>query len=523
MKNLNDLWVTYLKGLGYTSNSLPDLMREALADQASSSSKNINDLWRDFLAAQGYTGSVNQALYDYLGSLGYSGALNDRLVQSINAGDFFGAAGSCPISLTSEDAATGFYTPFKPFQSISGNSASATAEEGVFYYVGSTSFANAVNVNWSGKRVYQTHSSGNFGIAYPMLLRTSDMKAVGVRRENSGNIRPFLLDLTSGLTVVGRGPSTTIPYDTRITFSVDGDTGEVKVLARGSEVLTASTATDFGSFADVSDFALGEDVVICFILIPGGLGETETVTVYTGEDVIVANPVSGAKDWCGNDVTNNRLTVAVTENSIVQWGSVDSVVGFSADTVIDSSNPDTNFWSGSDYYVDKWETDNTINYIWMVGGVTEIPPGATIVDARLRLKTHTSGSANGDDSFIIGVYGILPPGGIEPSQMTWNDAATGIPWTVPGAWGDLIDPVGSDYVGVGVEGDTWHEWDVTELVQLALDDNPTNMSGAFLLERADINEHGHATSYVGQTRRFWHDTGTDGSRPELIIGYAVTP
>lgn len=663
----------------------------------------------------------------------------------------------CAINLTSEDAATELYSPAQEFQITSGKTATVVSNGEVpLAYVGTAPLASATPVDWEGERIIQGIMTSNAYLPYMLLIRSSDKKAVGVRQQSNGQIRPMYGDLSlenSFFEVLGMGADTGIPFNGKeISFSVNGTTGAVEIYAGTTLILDSNTIATFGEFASISDFALGEDVVLSALVLSSAAGQTTTFTVNSeNTEIAPAVPYSPAFDWCGNvistpepiscsitltgdigvaagyaaadisgqtfsidsapqnlyfastpyespevrrpmpaagkkvwlevgsgssspsvevrggfylfdgagaplaivsatqgnfiDTESNSFsgivsltlfdpnlgtypasitlvnpdapqampqylslaidsngevyffdrqkgeivaaadidpafagylsnaaslvavgyvegysagmsgsltfvtnpedmkdawafpgdedwcrneisvgtvsTIAVTENSIVQWGSVDSVVGFSADTVIDSSNPDTNFWSGSDYYVDKWETGNTINYIWMVGGITEIPPGATIVDARLRLRTHSSGSANGDDSFIIGVYGILPPGGIEPSQITWNDAATGIPWTVPGAWGDLINPVGSDYVGVGTAANTWHEWDVTELVQLALADNPTNMSGAFLLERADINEHGHATSYVGQTRRFWPDTGTDGSRPELIIRYVV--
>lgn len=90
MSNINDLWISYLKSEGYTGNSLPDLLKQALQDRASSTAKSIGDLWKDFLTVKGYTGEYNTALYEYLGSLGYTGTLNDRLAASLVNGDFLG-------------------------------------------------------------------------------------------------------------------------------------------------------------------------------------------------------------------------------------------------------------------------------------------------------------------------------------------------------------------------------------------------------------------------------------------------
>lgn len=86
---INDLWVSYLKGEGYTGKGYNDLIRQALQDQASSTKKHILDLWLEYLGGEGYSGSLQDRMYTWLGDKGYTGSLDDRLKAGLLAGDLF--------------------------------------------------------------------------------------------------------------------------------------------------------------------------------------------------------------------------------------------------------------------------------------------------------------------------------------------------------------------------------------------------------------------------------------------------
>lgn len=89
MAQLNDLWVTYLQGLGYTGKNYNDLLQRALRFYGSSQRKNLNDLWKEYLTERGYTGSVPDMQYKWLGDKGYTGNLNDRFVAALEAENLF--------------------------------------------------------------------------------------------------------------------------------------------------------------------------------------------------------------------------------------------------------------------------------------------------------------------------------------------------------------------------------------------------------------------------------------------------
>ena len=170
--------------------------------------------------------------------------------------------------------------------------------------------------------------------------------------------------------------------------------------------------------------------------------------------------------------------------------------------MINSNNATTNYYPNNYFDVTKWDAGDTVNTLLLFDGVSGIPSNAIIKSASLRLKTYGSGSVNGNLAFKVGAYGVNPPSGLLLSETTWNVAATGVPWTTPGAWGDLYDTSADMYQGVDTTADTWYEWDVTDYFTAAKNTSPSLISGVILLERADINEHAHADSYVGQTRRF---------------------
>lgn len=217
----------------------------------------------------------------------------------------------------------------------------------------------------------------------------------------------------------------------------------------------------------------------------------------------------------------STVVVAVTNNTVVQWGEVSSKIGEDFDTHLRELGATVNYSGNSEFDVTKWDAGDTVNMVYGVS-ITEIPAGATIDSAILRLKTFTSGNVNGTSAFTIGVYRIsTPPANIDFSTMTWNVSSTGNNWTSPGAWADLSPLTALSSVGVGPVTETWFEWDVTSGLAAAHSENPSLTRLNLLLERNDIVEHQSAGSYIGQARKFYGDTGTDGSRPELIITYTI--
>ena len=301
MSNLNDLWVSYPTGEGYVGKSLNDLMKAALQDQASSSSKSINDLWKDFLTSQGYSGSLNQALYDYLGSLGYSGNLNDRLVQSLTAGDFFGSGDvSCSIALTGDIAAVFGGQPLD----ISGQTVSKTmpASPANFYGAGGP----VVPVSWSGWRAFAYKASvfNTAGDSYhSVVLGESDLSAyVQLSWDDTG--AGAWLGLVNGVFVVSFFGSAT----SKVGIRVDGSTGDVEMVV-DSVVKTKADAPALGAA-----LAGAEVFIIASIGTPLSStlteGDTYEAQVYTAAaDLTDVGFPAGTKDWCGNEIPFSPLSI----------------------------------------------------------------------------------------------------------------------------------------------------------------------------------------------------------------------
>lgn len=90
MPSLNDALLQAAIAAGATSTSLPSALRQALAAQGVSTQGTLNDMWMQFLAGRGFSaGSVSDRMLAYLGSQGLTGSLNDRLLKAAVAGTLF--------------------------------------------------------------------------------------------------------------------------------------------------------------------------------------------------------------------------------------------------------------------------------------------------------------------------------------------------------------------------------------------------------------------------------------------------
>ena len=116
--------------------------------------------------------------------------------------------------------------------------------------------------------------------------------------------------------------------------------------------------------------------------------------------------------------------------------------------------------------------------------VSSIPSGVTIMDARLELyashyKSHTP-------DMTVDVYGLKRPW-VE-METTWQEASSGVPWTLAGADDTSSDrdaaPSGSQLVS---ETKAWYDFDVTGLVQSWADGTRPNY-GMLLLASGNTVE-----------------------------------
>src|SRR5690606_17706235 len=126
---MNDLWYSYLTGLGYTG-ALPDMISKALVERVDRPSS-INDMWYQFLYAEdGLSGTIDDLMRVYLESKGYSGSIPDMLRESLVAEDFFEIAPIACTTILTGDIAAGL--PGAQPADISGLTFSKTDSTGLF-------------------------------------------------------------------------------------------------------------------------------------------------------------------------------------------------------------------------------------------------------------------------------------------------------------------------------------------------------------------------------------------------------
>lgn len=303
MGTINDEWLRYLRGLGYTG-TVGDMLRGALLDNTTSTSTSIPDLWYSFLTAQGLSGTLPDMMHAYLAGKGYTGTPNDMWMGAVQNDDVFGGVvpPSCDITLTSEDVA-GFGLTAWPV--ISGATASIpSTAASTNYSVFTTPFASSPVVDWAGKRAIQmaiTDISADLTASALRFQcgRNSDFKHCHA----TWNGTEWRLETFSDFNTLQGYLSTGVTDSAaRVTWIVDGDTGDISVVIGGVTIDKNTTPTN-GSISVMSAlFAGGAQQCFNSAFYNGAASKTVSIEYYPSGDDMSGIADLTIKDWCGNDL-----------------------------------------------------------------------------------------------------------------------------------------------------------------------------------------------------------------------------
>jgi len=136
-----------------------------------------------------------------------------------------------------------------------------------------------------------------------------------------------------------------------------------------------------------------------------------------------------------------------------------------------------------------------------------IPPGSTIQQAKLRLYPYYRSQAAPMEVRVHRVLRVWID-----RQATWNNAAAGFPWAVPGA-NDTLSDRAPDAAAVQTVStlNTWYEFDITALVRVWVSDAALN-NGVVLLGGGSSSVDYHLAS---------SNHPTLSARPQLVIEYTA--
>jgi hypothetical protein len=197
-------------------------------------------------------------------------------------------------------------------------------------------------------------------------------------------------------------------------------------------------------------------------------------------------------------------TAVVTENST--GGTHTGIL----DTHIPETAPTANLSTNTAVEVVSWAVGDRAAAIFRI-----TPPtltGATITSATLDLYLFDYfGAASGVDA-----YRVLRD--VSISQVTWNNYATGTPWTTAGGYGAADS--GATVLGtasIPLTTGAYYSIGGTGLTQYVSDQIAAS-SDILLIVRYSPD-----TSYGNQSYIFRSSNGTDGQRPKLTIDYTTGP
>lgn len=186
------------------------------------------------------------------------------------------------------------------------------------------------------------------------------------------------------------------------------------------------------------------------------------------------------------------------------------------------------YQGASDTTLDSWEPERNsgtealfrLRYNRSGGGYTEMAPiirfdlsvlprGADVMTATLRLYLEEKSNTN---DFRAELRGLLR--GWDEFSATWQQAATGLPWAVPGAQGAQDRMAWADDIQVIGDAGAWYSLDATQLTQMWLDD-PTSNYGAILLAKGGTYDANVEARFASR------DASTAGQHPQLIVTYSA--
>ncbi|MGQ9583994.1 MAG: M6 family metalloprotease domain-containing protein [Anaerolineae bacterium] len=227
--------------------------------------------------------------------------------------------------------------------------------------------------------------------------------------------------------------------------------------------------------------------------------------------------------WVGQPLEVTINTMATGASTV--WASVDDgagvtdLLGWATGARVNVQQGFAGYKSTKDAYIDLWDPNgNHGGEYWVRVRQTNIqkalvrfddlmdriPAGAQVTSAMLSLTSHAPTNAQWQEVKVAPVLTDWVEG-----QVTWNQAALGMPWTTPGGdYGDAVDAVVVD------TPDERYTWDVTEIVQDWVDGVHPNYGFALFSD----------TQKGSVQYRFWgHDwpspPADPNAYPALVIEY----
>jgi len=205
-------------------------------------------------------------------------------------------------------------------------------------------------------------------------------------------------------------------------------------------------------------------------------------------------------------VGEQPMAVASLTTTVVLQEGVGGYTG-TTDVYIDRWTPDTN-WGGSDWLMVTASEDRAALIRFELSGY--VPQGAVIQSATLEVYTGDRRNAMSERVSAYRVRRSWVEG-----QATWNRAAIGQPWQVPGCNDPVSDRDGTAADTVQVSAvDQWYRFNLSGVVQQWVNDPGSNY-GALL---KGVTE-GQPAEYMFLSS----ERGQPWLRPILRIEYAVPP
>jgi hypothetical protein len=188
----------------------------------------------------------------------------------------------------------------------------------------------------------------------------------------------------------------------------------------------------------------------------------------------------------GGTPTTPTPTVSPTNTPSVEPSPQITEKGASQDTYIDYYNQSTNYEARYLHVYGLGYKRALLNF-----DVSDLPAGAQIVSATLRLTADFQCNLNQDRPLAVGVYQVNKSW--VARQATWNVAAVGMPWAMAGCEGVPLDrnatPANITTVTEVSGSHPWevknYIWDVTSIVQSWVD-SPSTQAGLLLMTQDAI-------------------------------------
>lgn len=201
-------------------------------------------------------------------------------------------------------------------------------------------------------------------------------------------------------------------------------------------------------------------------------------------------------------------TVSIGANSSADFAGA-------ADTQLREIAPTTNYASGTDLEVTKYDSGDWTTALLKFTGLSSIPADATVTAVSIFL--YQFGTATGaDGTYVVAAKRLLRDW--VPAEATWDVWSTGNNWTSGGAFGNASDRnnvVAFESAGLGLTSGyvqlTGNATAVAE-VQAIVEGSASNYG--WMLERTDAADD-------LAIRAFRSSEGTDEQRPYLVVTYTL--